>query len=402
MDTKERRTISDFRIVGINYKKTDASIRGRFAINNEQYANILALAPGFGLSSFFILSTCNRTEIYGFAQNPAQLQELLCTQTEGNREVFEALAYEKHGYEAISHLFQVSAGLDSQILGDYEIIGQIKQSVKFAKANGFIDAFMERLLNSVLQSSKAIRTQTMLSGGTLSVAFAAVQYIKEHVQKLKGKNILLLGTGKIGRNTCKNMVDYLHTKNITLINRTEEKAAKLAAELGLKHAPLSDLAAHLEAADIILVATNATSPTILKHHLEGGMDKLIIDLSIPYNVAADAQVLPNVTMVNVDELSRIKDETLQKRMAEVPKALAIIDAHIEEFHEWYSIRKFVPVLKVVKHKLSELHRHGVTDVAPSEDAKERIQKVINSLAIKVRSESNIGCQCIEAINAFIA
>ncbi len=138
-------------------------------------------------------------------------------------------------------MFEVGAGLESQILGDYEIVGQLKQAVKFAKDNGCIGAFIERLVNNVLQSAKAIKNQTALSGGTVSVSFAAVQYLKKHVNNVKNKNILLLGVGKIGRNTCRNVVDYLDTKNVTLINRTENKAAQLSAELGLQHASLNEL-----------------------------------------------------------------------------------------------------------------------------------------------------------------
>ena len=192
------------------------------------------MAPQYGIKELFVLSTCNRTEIYGFAENAANLCELLCTQTQGSLANFIEMSYIKNGRQAIEHLFDVAAGLDSQILGDYEIIGQIKQSVKFSKQNNFIGAYLERMVNGVLQSSKAIKNTTELSGGTVSVSFAAIQYIKEHITNLADKKILLLGTGKIGRNTCKNLVDYLQTKNITLINRTETKAAELATELGLK------------------------------------------------------------------------------------------------------------------------------------------------------------------------
>src|SRR5882762_3456524 len=173
--------ISKFFIAGINYKKTDAAIRGQFAISNEQYEKILHLAPAHHLYELFILSTCNRTEIYGFAEEPSQLINLLCTQTTGDPADFSDIAYIKNGLEAVEHLFQVSAGLDSQILGDYEIVGQIKTAVKFARERGFIGAFTERLVNCVLQSSKSIKNQTALSGGTVSVSFAAIQYIKERM-----------------------------------------------------------------------------------------------------------------------------------------------------------------------------------------------------------------------------
>src|SRR4051812_10133040 len=150
----KQNNVSGFFIAGINYKKTDALVRGQFAINQDQYARILNIAPSFSLSEVFILSTCNRTEIYGFADNPSQLIDILCTETIGDKKTFSELCYIKQGVEAVQHLFEVGAGLESQILGDYEIIGQLKQAVKFAKERGYVGAFIERLINCVLQSTK--------------------------------------------------------------------------------------------------------------------------------------------------------------------------------------------------------------------------------------------------------
>src|SRR3984957_15017096 len=347
--------ISGLFVVGINYKKTDATIRGQFAIGSEQYEKILALAPSFHVTELFVLSTCNRTEIYGFADNSAHLAGLLCSQTTGSVDAFLELAYVRKGIAAIGHLFEVGAGLDSQILGDYEIVGQIKQAVKFARDRQFIGPFLERLVNCVLQASKAIKNHTGLSGGTVSVSFAAIQYIREKLTSVADKKILLIGTGKIGRNTCKNLVDYLGTRQITLINRTEERAAALAAEIGVGYARMDQIAASVQDADIIVVAKNAEQPTLLRSHLGGRSGKLIIDLSIPCNVEKSVADLPGITLVNVDELSKIKDETLQKREAEVPKARTIIAAHIAEWMDWYKMRQHVPVLKAVKTKLKELH-----------------------------------------------
>src|SRR5580704_4918739 len=137
--------ISGFFVAGINYKKTDAVVRGQFAVGSEQYEKILSAAPTHHLTELFILSTCNRTEIYGFADNAEQLVDLLCTETEGRRNEFLDMAYVKRGVAAIEHLFLVSAGIDSQILGDYEIVGQIKQAVRVSREHGFIGPFTERL-----------------------------------------------------------------------------------------------------------------------------------------------------------------------------------------------------------------------------------------------------------------
>ncbi|MBC7830159.1 MAG: glutamyl-tRNA reductase [Chitinophagaceae bacterium] len=399
--------IAHFFVVGINYKKTDAAIRGQFAINNDQYAEILTNAKTIGLHELFILSTCNRTEVYGFANNVGQLIHLLCASTQGDRETFEELAYSKNGQEAILHLFHVGAGLDSQILGDYEIVGQIKQASKFAKQYQCIGAFMERLVNAVLQSSKMIKNQTALSGGTVSVSFSAVQFIRRKVKRISGKKILLLGVGKIGRNTCKNLVDYLQAKHITLINRTEDKAIQLAGELGLKYAPVSELQQYIRESDIIFVATNSIEPAILASELENQGEKLIIDLSIPCNVEQTAALLPNITLVNVDELSKLKDETLQKRKAEIPAVKAIINEQLVEFMQWHHMRKHVPVLKAVKLKLQEIHTDPVylerfySVSLNNANHHHNIQKVLNGMAVKMRRQNQYGCYYIEAINEFL-
>jgi len=403
MDTQHFKNIPNFFVAGINYKKSDASLRGQFAISNDQYSTILELAALQGLNELFILSTCNRTEIYGFAHNSNQLVDLLCSQTVGDAETFKKAAYIKNGIEAVEHVFNVGAGLDSQILGDYEIVGQLKTAVKFAKEQGFVGAFTERLINCVLQSSKIIKNNTVLSGGTVSVAFAAVQYITNMVVAPSSKNILLLGVGKIGRNTCKNLVDYLGTKKITLINRSPEKASALAAELGLQSSTLENLDEEVAKADIILVATNAAQPVIQKRHVEGRGEKLIIDLSIPYNVADDAQVLPNVQMVNVDKLSKIKDDTLKMRLAEVPKARGIISELMIEFQEWCDMRRHVPMLKDLKVKLKELHAHPqyVQTTTCPKKLDVQIQRVLNETAGKIKVQNQRGCQYLAALNDFI-
>jgi glutamyl-tRNA reductase len=408
MFTNKTVNIDNFFVAGISYKKTAVTTRGEFAISNDQYDTALKLAPDLGLDALFILSTCNRTEIYGFADNASQLIDLLCTQTSGSAVTFSQLAYCKRGDDAITHLFNVGAGLDSQILGDYEIVGQLKQAVKFAKERGFINCFLERLFNSVLQASKSIKSDTALSGGTVSVSYAAVQYIKENSKVTGNTKILLIGTGKIGRNTCKNLLDYLGTTNITLINRTDEKASDLASELGLQHASMSDLAQQVASADIILAATNATQPLILKEHLENKGNKLVIDLSIPYNVAATARQLPNVSLVNVDALSKIKDEALLKRIAEAPKAVEIITLHQANFMEWYRMHKNAPMLQSIKamlNRLSILHQNELGNPqtrCPYIAAEQKIQQVMNGIAGKMRNQPTGSCYYIEAIDEYMS
>jgi glutamyl-tRNA reductase len=267
---------------------------------------------------------------------------------------------------------------------------------------------LERLVNSVLQSSKQIRNQTALSSGAVSVSYAAVEYIKENIKTCAGKKILVVGIGKIGRNTCKNLVDYLGTKNITLINRSEEKAAELAIELGLQYAQIDQLAGQVDSSDIILVASNAAEPVILKSQLECKGAKLIIDLSIPCNVEPTAAELLNITLVNVDTLSKINDETLLKRKMEIPKAKKIINKNIADFLDWYLMRKNAPTLNAIKSKLSYLYMQHFSELkgdpnkCPVIAAEKKIQQVINIVAGKMKGQNQPGCHYLEAINEFMA
>ncbi len=395
--------INQFFTAGINYKKSDTSIRGEFAIGPDQYKRLLEKARTMGLQELFVLSTCNRTEIYGIADDVNDLIHLLCSETNGDADTFRQLSYIKQGNEAIQHMFEVGAGLDSQILGDYEIVGQMKLAVKFARENGCIGAFLERLFNTVLQSSKAIKNNTELSGGTISVSFAAIQFLKQQLADTSDKKIVLVGTGKIGRNTCKNLVDYLQNTDITLINRTDEKAFELASELGLKTASYQNLKAEVAAADIVIVATNADKAVITRNDLADSHPKILIDLSIPNNIEPSAATLPHITLANVDDLSAINDITLQKRRAEVPKAIQIIHQYRNEFSEWFLLRSHVPVLKAVKQKLHDMHSCSMylaTATCTTID-QVAIQKVVNTVAVKMRSQHQPGCYYIEAINDFM-
>ncbi len=397
-----------FYAAGINYKKTEASIRGQFAIGTDQYRALIGDAKQAGIAEVMVISTCNRTEIYGLANSAKALVSLLCSKTTGNIETFNKLSYIKKGTEAIEHLFSVGAGLDSQILGDYEIIGQIKQSFKFAKENGSIGGYMERLVNSVIQASKSIKNNTQLSGGTVSVSFAAIQFLKDNVENISDKKILLLGTGKIGRNTCKNVVDYLNNTNITLINRSEDKAKELADELNLKVGSYELIEHEIKAADVIIVATNAATPILKKEQFINSNNKVLIDLSIPNNINPTCKELSHITLVNVDDLSKINDATLQMRIEEVPKAKAIIAEHIAEFAEWQAMRRNVPVIKAVKSKLIEMQDCNMfnsyynSQNSTTADSNLRIQKVINNMAQNMRKENKGGCNFIEAINEFMA
>lgn len=343
-----------FYAVGLSYRKADAETRGKFSLSPEAKLNVLHQAKNEGLGSLIVVSTCNRTEIYGFAQHPFQLIKLLCDNSQGTVEEFQRVAFVYKNNEAIDHMFRVGTGLDSQILGDFEIISQIKTGFIESKNLGMANAFLERLVNCVIQASRRIKNETELSSGATSVSFASVQYIMNNVADIQNKNILLFGTGKIGRNTCENLVKHTRNNHITLINRTRDKAEKIAGKFNLIVKDYDVLPLEIPSADILVVATGAQTPTIDKDILVLNKPLLILDLSIPKNVHDNVKELEGVTVVHLDDLSRITDETLENRKKHIPAAEAIIAELLQEFTDWMNARKFAPTINALKEKLNSI------------------------------------------------
>ena len=354
MENFNMRKHTSFYAIGLSYKKADAEVRGKFSLDTNAKSTLLMQAEAEGIESLIVTSTCNRTEIYGFANHPYELIKLLCENSKGTVEEFQEVAYIYKNQDAVSHMFRVGTGLDSQILGDFEIISQLKIAFAQSKSNGLVNSFMERLVNSVIQASKKIKTDTEISTGATSVSFASVQYIIRHVKDIANKNILLFGTGKIGRNTCENLVKHTKHDHITLINRTKDKAEKLAQKLDLVVKDYADLQLELQKADVVVVATGAQNPTIDKAILNLKKPLLILDLSIPKNVNENVQEVEGVTLIHLDHLSQITDGTLENRKRHIPAAEAIIEEIKEEFTAWTKNRKFAPTIQALKEKLNAI------------------------------------------------
>ncbi|MGC6479172.1 MAG: glutamyl-tRNA reductase [Flavobacteriaceae bacterium] len=371
----------DFACIGISYKEADTQTRGQFSLSEGVIDQLLEEALRCGISNMLVLSTCNRTELYSFDASLLQLKELWMAFTTGHRGQLEQLAYQHVGEEALHHLFRVGTGLESQILGDFEIISQIKKSFYVSKAKHLADGQMERLINSVIQASKQVKTETEISSGATSVAFAAVQYILQNYAPDDSRTIVLYGTGKIGRNTCENLIKHRPKDRIILLNRTLEKAAKLAQKHTLEIRPVEQLQETLQEAHILIVATGAPEPTIRPEHLENDHKLLVLDLSIPANASPEIAELPHVERIDVDQLSKITEANRAERYKHLPQAENIVEASFQDFNIWLKQRKFAPYLKNIKQMIMEhLETHDPTSGKEEEQKEFLAQKITGNVA----------------------
>ncbi len=377
-----------FYLLGVSYKKADEKVRGKYTIFPDDVSKLAIEAKKNGVNHFFVVSTCNRTEFYGFADDYHQLIDSLCSVTQGDSVELKDVAFIKKDFDAINHLFRVGAGLESQIIGDFEIIGQMKTWFIRFKKEGTTNAFLERLINTSIQVSKKVKQNTTLSSGVTSVSYAAVHYILTQVENPSAKQILLFGTGKIGRNTCENLVKHTDHTHVTLINRTEEKAEQVAKKYEVNSKGFDQLVSEINHSDIVIVATGAQSPTVLKEQITTNKELLLIDLSIPANVDHTVKELPNVTVLGVDELSSIVTETIEKRKEQIPEAEKMIEEMTNEFKDWLETRRYVPFIQAFKERLEDIHHIEHTTLKKKEVVEEHdhilaekvIQKLTNHLA----------------------
>lgn len=390
-------SLSNFCIVGINYRKSDTSIRGKFSLSTERSAVLLRQALSKQIPGCLVLSTCNRTEVYGICRNPNELVEMLCENTHCQVDEFMAHGYIYQSNKAIEHLFKVASGLDSQIIGDFEILSQLKLSAKTAKENGSLNSVMERVINYALQTSKDIKTKTKLSSGTVSVSYAAIEIIKEKIKDTKSKKILLSGIGKFGNHIAKNLKEYLGDATISFTNRTDEKAFDLALEYEANFVPYKNLSSASNEADVIIVNSSAESYTILPSFFTTRKPRLLLDLSVPQNVHPDVKNIEGTTLFNVDEVSLILDKTISLRQGEISKAMAIINETLDNLVEWHRQYANSPFLNQVKAQLYQLSEIHLSDAVKEK----KIHKAVSSLAVQLKHKSNKGCQCISTLNNYL-
>ena len=347
MSVQEAKFIS----LGISHWKTPIDIRGKFSFPQEAVEAILEEAKELGIKSLFVLTTCNRAQFFAHTHNAFILKELFAKHTKASLEEFEKYHFLLTEDEAVHQLFELCCGLDSMILGDLQIVSQVKDAAKYANKKGMLDGYSHRLMQFVLQAYKDVRTDTAINEGPASVAHAAVLFMKERFNQFTDKKILLFGTGEIGETTVKNLQKHSY-KEMVLINRTRSKAEAIAKPLGIRVANIENLKDELSDTDILIVATGAFEPTVHTEHFKGlTREILLLDLSVPRNIDSEVDQIENLELIDMDQLNSIQDETLAMRRKNIPKARTIINLHKNEFYDWVLMRHLSPTIQALREKL---------------------------------------------------
>lgn len=345
-----------FHVIGISYQKADIDTRGKFSLTPAQADALLSAASALELEGLMILSTCNRTEMYACSNESERLIDLLCAHSNGNREDWDKVGWIKEGEDAVNHVLRVGCGLESKILGDFQIIGQIKKAFDQSKTFGLANTFLDRLLNACIRNSKRVKNETALCNGSASVAYAAVDFIREWDQSHEIEHILLLGAGDIGKATCSNLLKQFPKAELLVTNRSMERAKVMEEKFGVNIIPWEDRQEVLDKADIIVVATGAPKAILTADMVTVNKSQLFLDLSVPRNIEPEVANLPSATLLDMDELVNHTDNAIDLRKAEVPAAEKIVDEIRKEFLIWVDKRRYAGIISSLKNELVNLQQ----------------------------------------------
>ena len=380
---------NSFYSIGISHWNCPLEIREQFSIDKQKSIDFISDLKALGGSAFTV-STCNRTQVFANNTNIHQLKEKFIKYSGNQNDNFEKYGFILQGDEAIQNLFEVSTGIDSQILGDLQIFSQVKEGVEVAKNNDCINSHMDRLLQFVFQANKEVQSFTTISKGAASVAHAAVLKIRQKTEHLrKDKKILVFGAGEIGQRTLENLNSQTKAQ-ITIINRTLEKAHEIANTQKVNYAPIESLVQEIAKTDVVVVATSSKEYTINEEHIANlNSEKLFIDLSVPRNIDPKLASNQYIELVDMDQLNAEADKTLDKRKKDIPKAKTIINLHKLEFEDWSKLHTLGPTIKNLKMTFEEIKNSEIDKYKGQyqHDELERIKPLIDSIVKKISSKN---------------
>lgn len=332
-------------LVGLNHRSAPIELREQLAFQQEQLPEALAkLRRDVGLDEVAILSTCNRVEIYAGVPELngtiSRLQQFLTAHGRLDPAHVIDRSYNYTEPQSIRHLFSVASGLDSMVLGEAEVLQQVKRAYELAKSHGATGKVLNVLFQKALHAAKAVRTQTAIGAGSTSVGSVAVELAQKIFGGLASSTVLLIGAGKISELTLKRLADR-GVQRVHVMNRSLERADTLALRHGATALPLEQLAAQLGVADIVISSTSAAQPLIGRHEIAGAMavrrqrPVCLIDLGVPRNIDPSAGKLENVYLFDVDDLGGLAAHHHRERQQAVAQARGIIDQKVEHFVSWW-------------------------------------------------------------------
>lgn len=349
-------------LVGINHHTAPVAIREKVAIGADRLPGAYEALQSY-LPRGVILSTCNRTEVYTIEDNgtPAEKASLafLESQIDIPNVDLRKYAYSETDQAAVEHLFRVACGLDSMVVGEYEVLGQVRQALEAGEEAGMVDLPLRHVFQNAVRTGRKVRDETGISRNPLSASSVAVDLAVDVVGNLIDRKLMVLGAGDAGRLVAKVAVER-GVSNIVVANRTRQRARELAAELGGSAIGFEDIGKELCEADIIVGCSGAPHWVLSAHHVETAMRQrpqrpvVIIDIAVPRDVEPATAHLENVHLHNIDSLTEIAEVNRKQREGEVAAVTRIIAAEVEKFASWWRTYEVRPVISELMTKADEI------------------------------------------------
>ncbi len=376
-------------LIGINHNSAPVEIREKFALT--EHKNTDFKEPFLSeVREVMILSTCNRVEILFVAEASPHIKERLLSRWAeicGEETVLlEKYLYFYQDADAVIHLFEVASSLDSMVIGEPQILGQIKEAYRRAVEEGTTKAILNRLLHKAFSVAKRIRNETMISRSAVSVSYAAVELARHIFSDLSSKKAMLMGAGEMAELAARHLIAS-GVEDLIIVNRTFERAKELAERLGGKAHPFSQLSSLLKTVDIVISSTGSTRPLIHKKDIKAILrarkyrPMFFIDIAVPRDIDPDVNNLDNIYLYDIDDLKEIVEENIQKRSEEAKLAREIIQEEVEGFYKWI---KSLEVTPTIKDLLAKMHSIGEKEISRSlkklgENASPQIEEELHLL-----------------------
>ncbi|TVQ96001.1 MAG: glutamyl-tRNA reductase [Deltaproteobacteria bacterium] len=351
-------------LLGTSHRTAPVEAREQLAVPEGDVPALLdGLVGQSAIREAVLLSTCNRVELVVAGEEEEAMRASLLQHLERERGIslgwVERYAYALEGEEAIRHLFRVASSLDSLIVGEPQIIGQVKAAWRVAQESGATAATLNRLFNHALRTAKRVRTETRIAENAVSISYAAVELAKKVFGRLDGKRILVIGAGKMGRLAARHLIEA-GARDVDILNRSEERARGTAAEIGGQAFPLSSLGERLVHADIVISSTGSQSWVVTPELLGPAMERrrfrplFLIDIAVPRDIDPRCADLNNAYVFDVDDLDRVVQDNLKQREYEANRAGTIIDDEVGALQRWMAQHEVVPTIVCLREKLTRL------------------------------------------------